>query len=87
MASAVYILCALTSAICAAMLLRAFLRTRARFLLWSSACFIALFVNNALLMIDRVFVPDRVVFPSALRTLVALVGLIVLVYGLVFDAE
>lgn len=87
MASAVYILCALTSAACAVMLLRGYLRSRTRFLLWSSVCFSALFVNNLMLVLDRVVVPDRVLFQAEWRTAVALVGLSVLVYGLVWDAE
>jgi hypothetical protein len=87
MAESVYILCALTSAACAAMLLRGYARSKARFVLWSSICFIALFVNNVLLMIDKVIVPDRVLFDPAWRSGAALVGLSILIYGLVWDAE
>jgi hypothetical protein len=87
MAEAVYILCALTSAACAVMLLRGYLRTRTRFLLWSALCFAALFVNNVMLVIDKVFVPDRVVIDPAWRAGVALVGLSLLIFGLVWDAE
>lgn len=87
MASAVYILCALTSAACALMLFRGYLRTKARFLLWSSLCFAAFFINNALLMTDKVLTPENVTIPTELRSSVALVGLCLLLYGLVFDAE
>jgi hypothetical protein len=87
MASLVYIVCALTSAACAAMLLRGFLRSRARFLLWSCLCFAALFLNNLMLMIDRVVVPERTVFAVEWRSAVALAGLSLLIYGLVWDAE
>ena len=83
----VYILCALTSAACAIMLLRGYFRSRARFLLWSSLCFIAFFVNNMLLMIDKLFIPDRVAFPQSIRGSIALIGLLLLIYGLIFDAE
>jgi len=86
-ASVVYILCALTSAACAIMLLRGYFRSRARFLLWSALCFIALFINNLLLMIDKLYIPERVAFPQALRGSVALIGLLLLIYGLIFDAE
>ena len=86
-ASAVYILCALTSAACAVMLLRGYLRSKARFLLWSSLCFIAFLVNNMLLMIDKVFVPEVVWFPAVWRSSVALLGLALLLYGLIWDAE
>ena len=85
--AAVYILCALTSAACAAMLLRGYLRGRTRFLLWSGLCFLALFLNNLMLMIDRVVVPQRVIFAAEWRSAVALVGLSLLIYGLIWDAE
>jgi len=84
---AVYILCAATSAACAVMLLRGYARSKTRFLLWSSLCFIGLFANNLLLMIDRVLIPDATLFPAALRSGVALIGLSLLVFGLVWDAE
>ena len=87
MASAVYILCALTSAACAVMLLRGYLRSRTRFLLWSSLCFVALFLNNLILMFDRVVVPERQLLPPAWRSAIALVGLSLLVFGLIWDAE
>lgn len=83
----VYVLCAATSAACAIMLLRGYARSKARFLLWSCLCFIALFVNNLLLMIDRVFLPGVTFFPSEWRSGAALLGLSLLVYGLVWDAE
>jgi hypothetical protein len=57
-ASVVYILCALTSAACAAMLLRGYLRSRARFLLWSSLCFGCLALNNAVLFVDQDLLPE-----------------------------
>ena len=87
MAAAIYILCALTSAACAGMLLRGYLRSRARFLLWSSLCFIMLFANNLLLMVDRLVVPEVTLFPAHWRSAAALVGLSLLVFGLVWDAE
>ena len=87
MASFVYILCAMTSAACAAMLLRGYLRSRARFLLWSSFCFAALFLTNLMLMIDRVFVPQRTLVAAEARSALALVGLSLLVFGLIWDAE
>jgi Na+/H+ antiporter NhaD/arsenite permease-like protein len=87
MASLVYILCALTSAACAAMLLRGYLRSRTRFLLWSGLCFAALFLNNLMLMMDRVVITDRVLFQPEWRTAVAVLGLAMLVYGLIWDAE
>jgi hypothetical protein len=84
MAEAVYILCAATSIACAVLLLRAYRRSRARFLLWSGLCFAFLGLNNILLYMDlAVFDADlRIVRHST-----ALAGLLLLVWGLVWDAE
>lgn len=48
-ATAVYILCAVTSVLCAGLLVRSYLRSRVRLLLWSALCFVGLAVNNVLL--------------------------------------
>jgi hypothetical protein len=85
MANIVYSLCALTSVLCAALLIRAFLRTRSRLLLWSSLCFVGLVVTNMLLVLDRIFVPDVDLY--TLRLLSALVALTLLVYGLVWESK
>jgi hypothetical protein len=86
-ASIVYILCALTSAACAIMLLRGYLRSRSRFLMWSCLCFSMFFIHNLLLMIDNLVIPERIFFPMALRSAISLVGLLLLIYGLIFDTE
>ena len=86
MTSAVYILCAATSAVCAVLLLRGYARSRARFLLWSSLCFVGLGLNNIVLVIDKVVFPTEVDL-SLWRTVPAIAGLALLMYGLVWDAE
>ena len=85
MAEAVYILCAATSIACAVLLLRAYRRTGARLLLWSGLCFAFLGLNNVLLFLD-VVVFDQVDL-RVVRHAAALVGLLLLVWGLVWDAE
>jgi hypothetical protein len=85
MANLVYALCALTSMVCAALLVQGFLRTRSRLLLWSSLCFIGLVVNNLLLVLDRIILPDVDLY--VLRLFSALVALSLLVYGLVWESE
>jgi hypothetical protein len=85
MASVVYALCALTSAGCAALLVRGYRRQRSRLLLWSSLCFVGLFLNNSLLFVDLVLVES--VDLSVGRGFVALGSLLVLLYGLVWDAK
>jgi hypothetical protein len=90
-AETVYILCALTSLACAAMLLRGYLRSRARLLLWSCLCFVFLFVNNVLLFADQVLMPEQdtlVGVPFVLwRSAAALVGMLLLLVGLIWDVD
>jgi hypothetical protein len=83
MAEVVYALCALTSAGCAVLLLRAWARTRVPLLAWSGLCFAILTLNNALLFIDLVIVTD--VDLSVARSATGLAGLLVLLYGLIYD--
>lgn len=83
MAEAVYTLCALTSILCAALLVRSWQRSRARILLWSSLCFVVLAANNLLLLIDRVFVPE--VDLAVLRACTAVTALLILVIGLIWE--
>ncbi len=85
MAETVYILCALTSLACALLLWRGYPRSRARLLMWSSLCFAALAANNTVLFIDLVLLPQ--VDFLMVRTLIALLGLILLLYGLIWEAE
>lgn len=84
MATAVYLLCMLTSAFCAALLLREYRRSRARLLLWSSLSFIAWTANNALVFTDLVVLPE--VDLSVVRAMVALIAVSLLLYGLIWDA-
>jgi hypothetical protein len=85
MPEAVYVLCALTSILCTALLVRSWQRNRANILLWSSLCFVGLAANNLLLLIDLVFVPD--VDLSLVRASTALGALGVLVIGLIWEAR
>ena len=85
MAELVYILCGLTSLLCAIALWRGYRQSRARLLLWSCLCFFGLFINNVLLFLDKVALPD--VDLSLWRTGSALVALLPLLYGLIWESE
>ena len=85
MAKAVFLLCALTSLACAALLLRAYGRGRSRLLLWSGLCFVGLALNNGLLVVDRLILPE--VDLSVVRQVPAVAGIALLLWGLVWDAE
>lgn len=83
MANLVYALCAITSLACAVLLLRGYARSHARLLLWSGLCFVGFFINNALLVVDA-----RIVFDlSVVRSLPSVVGVLLLVYGLVWESD
>ena len=85
MASAVYLLCALTSLACAVLLLRGYRRQRAELLLWAGLCFSCFAIGNALLVVDLVIVPERDL--SMLRSGPVLVGLALLLYGLIWESR
>lgn len=85
MATAVYVLCALTSVLCAALLVRGYRRSRARFLLWASLCFVLLAVNNVLLFVDLALWTSTSL--ADLRTISGFAGLAVLLYGLIWETR
>lgn len=85
MATIVYALCGLTSVACAVLLLRGYASSRARLLLWGGLCFVGLAINNVLLFVDMRIVPE--VDLSVWRSLPTLVGLMLLIYGLVWETR
>ena len=78
-------LCTLTAGLCAWLLMRAYARSRYRLLLWGGLCFAGLTLNNALLVADRLILPDVNLF--TLRLVIALASMSVLLYGIIWDAE
>jgi len=83
METLVYTSCALTSALCAWLLLRFFYETRYRLLLWSGLCFAGLALSNMVLVVDKLMFPQISFGPC--RLLIALVALLPLLYGLIFE--
>ena len=84
-AAVIYGLCALTALGCASLLLIAWRRSGYRLLLWSGLCFVGLTINNLLLIMDKLVFPN--IDFSTWRSLSALVAMLVLIYGLVWDSE
>jgi len=82
----VYLLCFVTSSACAFLLGRSYGKTGARLLLWSSLCFFFLAINNLLLVVDLVFLPEDVDLRFA-RLVAALIAVCVLLFGFVWDLE
>jgi len=85
MAMAVYILCAVTAALCAFLLLRGYTRSRVRLLLWTGLCFSFLTLHNVMLIVDVQFFPE--VDLIYLRNAPALVGLLILLGGIIKDTK
>jgi hypothetical protein len=84
-ATVVYLLCAATSALCAALLVRSYLASRTRLLLWSALCFGGLMVNNILLVVDlRVVVGTDL---GVLRDVTGLAAISVLLFGLIWESR
>lgn len=83
MAEIVYTLCALTSTLCSILLLRGYRTSRIPLLFWSGLCFVGLALNNFLLFIDLIIVPQIDLFMW--RTGVALAAMCVLLYGLIWE--
>lgn len=86
MATVVYLLCALTSGICAVMLTRGYRRSKDRLLLWSSLCFLFLLAANVLLVIDLAILPGSVDL-SVIRTIPSLIGAALMLFGLIWESR
>lgn len=85
MAEAVYLLCGVTSLLCAILLFRGHRAVRTPLLFWSSLCFAGLVVNNFLLFVDLVVVVDTDL--RLLRSSSALISLGLLLYGLIAETK
>jgi len=85
MAALIYSLCAFTCLIAFVLLLRSWLATRFRLLFWSALCFAGLTLNNAVLVADKLFLPD--IDLSRWRLGIALVALLLLLFGLIWEEE
>jgi hypothetical protein len=85
MAGAVYFVCALTSVLCAVLLVRQWRMTHVRLLLWSALGFSGLALNNVLLFVDRVLIPEHDLL--LLRDVSGLLALSVLLFGLIWESR
>ena len=85
MATVIYTLDALTALLCTVLLLRGYLGSRYRLLLWSGLCFAGLTFNNILLVLDKIILPAIDLSPW--RAAVALTAMAILLYGMIWDSE
>jgi hypothetical protein len=86
MAALIYSLCALTSITCFVLLWRSWRASGYRLLFWSALCFAGLSVNNVLLVLDRLVFPTEVDL-STWRLVAALISVLLLLFGLIWEEE
>lgn len=85
MATAVYLLCFVTSLACSGLLVRSYLRNRTKLLLWTAICFVLLALNNFFVVADLVLLPD--IDFRLVRHLANLAALGTLLYGFIWELE
>jgi Family of unknown function (DUF5985) len=79
----IYMLCVITSLLCAWLLARAYLRAKTKLLVCSALCFALLAVNNLVLAVDVMLLPN--VDLSILQLLTSLAAVMVLLYAFVWE--
>lgn len=85
MNSVLYVLTALTTLLCAVLLLRAYFRVRRLLLLWSGLCFAILTLSYFLVWTDLVLVPDTEWY--TVRLVPTAVAMALLMVGLVWESR
>lgn len=86
MKSAVYILCGVTALACSILLFRGYRRSKARLLLWCSLFFLTVTLENVILFVDVIIIGPEVTL-EMVRKSVALTGLMLLLYGLIWETK
>ncbi|WP_254447582.1 DUF5985 family protein [Sphingomonas sp. ID1715] len=83
--SAVYLLCFITSAACAGLLLRSYLNARSSLLFWSAGCFSLLALNNLLVILDMLVITSRDLMPWRLAASLAAASF--LLFGFIWRGD
>ena len=81
----IYLLCVVTSLLCAYLLERAYRRGRTKLLIWSALCFALLALNNLVVAADVLLLPD--IDLTFVRLLTSLLAVGVLLYGFIWEAS
>jgi hypothetical protein len=81
-----FLLAALTSLACMALLFRGYARSGVRLLLWSALCFVFLAANNVLLFFDTIVFPTEVDL-RVYRLGAAATGIACLLYAFIWEVE
>lgn len=86
LATIVYLLCLAASAACGWLLVRSYNRHRSKLLLWSAICFVLLAINNLLVVIDLIVLPQAIDL-GGLRLASSLAAIAVLLYGFIWELD
>jgi hypothetical protein len=81
----IYLLCLATAVACCLLLLRGYLRSGARLLLWSAVCFGFLALHASIVTVELLIIPGTDL--QALRHVASLAAASSLIVGLVWEAE
>lgn len=81
----VYLMCFLTCAVCAGLLVRSWLKTRMRLAMFTAISFVLFAINNFFLFADVILFPESDLW--AFRIVPALAGVIVMIVGFVWESE
>lgn len=81
----VYVLCMVTSVLSGALLFRSYISNRSRLLMWSALCFMGLAINNILLLVDLLVVPNTDL--RLLRSGSGVISLVLMVLGLIWEGR
>ena len=84
-AKTIYLLCAATSLLVAIMLMRQYLKSRTRLVLWSVISFAGLAVNSVLVYVDLVMYTG--VDLSLYRSAAGAAAMAVMLYGLIWETR
>ena len=85
LAPIVYLLCLVSSAVCAWLLARRYARSQTRLLLWAAICFGLLALNNLLVVLDLMVITS--VDLSLARLFASLGGILILLYGFIWELD
>jgi hypothetical protein len=83
MAESVYVLCGITSFLCAVLLYRGNKENPNPLMFWSAVGFLGLALSNIILCLDLIAFPERDL--SIIRSLPTLIGLTAMIYGLIWE--
>ena len=84
-AKTIYLLCAATSLLVAMMLMRQYVKSRTRLVLWSVISFAGLAVNSVLVYVDLVMYTG--VDLSVYRSAAGAFAMVVMLYGLIWETR